>query len=259
MKKTFLLLCSLLVGTAHLFAQPSPRKIPSNAPAAQTPGVNSLRLDGVTYDRDVERIYWGDFDRMRLDRDGLAISLMADTYMRNYGAVCDQSLPRNKVMIMNSECDSWSHRVYVQSGMEVPGSVTCDHSHPVPSGIYADPELLNAQQAQSTRAAIAVFGQLGSVLTKSGDAGVNAAFGMDVSFLDVVRQTKDLAPDMKRVIALNSCGGAPIKRFQQTWLHTSRIRRRSGWQASLPLSLSATPTTKRFWMTWWRHSPGRGS
>jgi hypothetical protein len=184
-KKTFLLLYSLLVGTAHLSAQSAPRKTPSNAPAAtaaQAPGVNSLRLEDITHDRDIERIHWGDFDRMRLDRNGIAISLMADTYIRNYGAVCDQSLPRNKVMIMNSECDTWSHMVYVRSGMEVPGSLNRENSHPVPSGIYADPELLHAQQAQSTRAAMAVFGQLGAVLTRSGDAGVNAAFGMDVNF-----------------------------------------------------------------------------
>jgi hypothetical protein len=240
MKKTFLLVYSLLVGTAHLSAQPAPRKTPSNAPAAtaaQAPGVKSLRLEDITYDRDIERIYWGDFDRLRLDRNGIAISLMADTYMRNYGAVCDQSLPRNKVMIMNSECDSWSHMVYVRSGMEVPGSVTCENSHPVPSGIYADPELLHAQQAQSTRAAMAVFGQLGAVLTRSGDAGVNAAFGIDVNFLDVVRQAKDLAPDMKRVIALNSCGGAPIKRFQQNlvaYLTNTAPVRMAGIPAPVP-------------------------
>ena len=239
-KEIFLLLCSLLVSAVHLSAQSASRKIPPNAAAAtsgQAPGVHSLRLDDITYDRDLERIYWGDFDRIRLDRNSMAITLMADTYMRNYGAVCDRALPRNKVMIMNSKCDGWSHMVYVQSGMEVPGTLTCESSHPVPSGIYADPELLDAQQAQATRAAVAVFGKLGNVLTKSGDAGVSAAFGMDVGFLDVVRQAKDLAPDMKRLIALNTCGGEPIERFQHNlvaYLTGTAPVRMAGIPAAVP-------------------------
>jgi hypothetical protein len=240
MKIAFLLLYSLLVGTALISAQTATRKTLSKATAAtatQAPGVNSLRLEDVTYDRDIERIYWGDFNNIRLDRNGIAISLMSDTYMRNYGAVCDQSLPKNKVMIMNSKCDGWSHMVYVQSGLEVPGTLTCDSSHPVPSGIYADPAMLQAHDAQSTRAALAVFGNLGSVLTKTGDAGINAAFGMDVNFLDVVRQAKDLAPDMQKVIALNTCGGAPIRRFQQNliaYLTNAAPMRMAGIPATTP-------------------------
>lgn len=60
-----------------------------------------------------------------------------------------------------------------------------------------------------------MIGQLGSVITKNGNEGINAALGMDMQDLDIIRQTTDLGFDMKRLIANNACGGAPLRRFER--------------------------------------------
>ena len=92
---------------------------------------------------------------------------------------------------------------------------------------------------QTRRMGLAMIGELGSAFTKTGDAGINNAIGMNVQNFDSARQAKDLASDMKRLIASNSCGGAPLKRFERNLIAYSTDKppiRMVGIPTSGPLS-----------------------
>ena len=175
----------------------------------------SLHVEGLTYEREIDRIYWGDFEHLHLDRSGFEFGSMLSAYMQNYGQRCPNSLPANKVELMDEECDgSGWHRVYAQTGVEVPGSFVCGHYIPVHTGIYADPALYNASQFEGAKMASGMLGQLGQTLSKSGDAGVNAALGNDMEMMDVARELLQFKSDLNQLLAANECGGAPLRRFQ---------------------------------------------
>lgn len=121
------LLIPTLVCTANLQAQSASHRTPSSSadPSSDHLSAASLKVDSLCYGRDISRIYLGDFDNVHLDRNSLGLSIMMDTYMRNFGVVCPQALPKNKVEIMNAECKTESYQIYARTGFEVPGTRMC--------------------------------------------------------------------------------------------------------------------------------------
>ena len=104
----------------------------------------SLKTDGLNYGDDVARIYVGDFEHVRLKRDGPELGFLVGGYMNAFSEQCDQYLPKNKVEIMRSECaqEAWSVNGY---GAEMPGSRHCVSYRSVGTGRFADPEVYALQ------------------------------------------------------------------------------------------------------------------
>jgi hypothetical protein len=195
----------------------------------------SLDTDGLNYADDIARIYVGDFEHVRLKRDGPEIGLLVGGYMNAFSERCDQSLPKNKVEIMQSECaqEQWRVNGY---GREVPGSRYCVSYQSVGTGRYADPEVyaLNAH----TDAAMA-SNTMGDMMTglKRGDP----SSGM--------RKVTDIAayagPDMATLIRSNGCVSAAMVRFQANFLRFGEGKepiRMPGRAAAVASAASATST-----------------
>lgn len=215
MKRTSLVIPVLLCA-ASLQAQSHLQRPASHRHAGgrETLTPTSLKVDGLTYGREIDRIYWGDFEHVHIDRSGLEFGLMMSSYMHDFGVVCAAALPKNKVQIMAQECTQQSYWVNGY-GVERPGSRTCTQYRTYGTGVYADPALYNANQSEDGKMATAMLGKLGSVLTKTGDAGINAAMGNYMQTMDVAREAGEFKSDLQLLLHNNTCGGAPLKRFEK--------------------------------------------
>jgi hypothetical protein len=214
--KRFSMVIPVLFCAASLHAQSSPDRAASHprAVGADTLTTMSLKVDGLTYGREIDRIYWGDFEQVHLNRNGMEFGLIINSYMHDFGVVCASVLPRNKVQIMGQRCTEYS-RLVNGYGVEQPFSRTCTHYETYGTGVFADPDLYNASQFEDGKMAAVMLGQLGSALTKSGDAGINAAMGNLVQNIDFARQAGEFKSDLQSLLHNNTCGGTPLKRLEK--------------------------------------------
>jgi hypothetical protein len=185
-----------------------------HAQAAEPLTPASLKVEGLTYRREIDRIYWGDFEHVHLDHNGLEFGLMVGAYMKDFGAACPAALPKNKVEIMAQRCTDESYWVNGY-GAEVPGSRTCTHYETYGTHVFADPDLYNASQFEDGKMATAMLGQMGQSISKTGNAGINAAMGNFMQSRDVAKQVSEFQSDLKQLLQNNVCGGESLKRFEQ--------------------------------------------
>ncbi len=233
------LVIPVLLCAASLHAQSSPGRAPSprtRADSTETLTARSLNVDGLTYAREIDRIYWGDFEHVHLERNGFEFGLMISSYMHDFGAICASALPRNKVQIMAQRCTEESYWVNGY-GVEQAGSRTCTHYETYGTGVFADPELYNASQFEDGKMATVMLGQLGSTMTKTGDAGISAAMGNLMQSMDFARQAGDFKSDLQSLLHNNACGGAPLKRLEKNLIAYATNRP--------PIQMADIPTNSR--------------
>ena len=139
---------------------------------------------------------------------------MISSYMHDFGVVCASVLPKNKVEIMAQECTEESYWVN-GLGVEQAGTRSCARYRTYGTGVFADPELYNASQFEDGKMATVMLGQLGSTMMKTGDAGINAAMGNLMQSMDVARRAGEFKSDLRDLLHNNTCGGAPLKRFEK--------------------------------------------
>jgi hypothetical protein len=211
-----LLVIPVLLWAACMESQTSTGRATAHtrAAGAETLTTTSLKVDGLTYAREIDRLYWGDFEHLHLDRSGFEFGLMISSYMHDFGVVCAADLPRNKVQIMAQRCTDYSYWVNGY-GVEQPGSRSCTHYETYGTGVFADPELYQASQFEDGKMATVLLGQIGSTMTKTGDAGINAAMGNLMQSVDFARQAGDFKTDLQSLFHKNACGGAPLKRLER--------------------------------------------
>jgi hypothetical protein len=213
LKKSLILLPILFVA-AKLYSQNAHgRAVSPAAGSAEVLAPTSLKVDGLSYARELDMIYWGDFEHVHMQRNGLEFGLMMSAYMHDFGVMCASALPKNKVEIMAQRCIEESY--WVNRYGEMPGSRRCTQYETYGTRVYADPELYNATQFEDGKMATAVFAQLTSPMLKSGDAGVSAAMGNFMQTMDVQRQVGEFKSDLQQLLHNNSCAGAPLKRSEK--------------------------------------------
>jgi hypothetical protein len=198
-----------------------------SAPAAQwmqavqqrrTQLLMGMRTDGLQYAHDIESIFTGDFDEVRIKNNGLDMTTMVGAYIDAFSANCPASLPENKVQVMESYCSggySVTSQVYtsgIYAGSTVPGSEssTCLGYSQRPTGVWADPRMLDLKDHIGLAMLTEGIANPEDVLRKVAKA-LQDPVGTTV---DVLTSVNALNGDMNRLLTLNSCAAPILKRFQ---------------------------------------------
>ncbi|MFN7937102.1 MAG: hypothetical protein U0R19_27510 [Bryobacteraceae bacterium] len=181
---------------------PPPRAVmaPVTTPsrAAQPLGFTAAGLEN---EPAVVHLYRGEFDQVGLSRSSLQFGELFSGYLRAYGSRCDAHLPPNKVELMRSVC---TREQYVENGLgqKVSGP-TCIESKDVGTGVFADPVLHAARE------------QLGRMTNPQGlPNGLRVGPGMMADVQTMALEVRRINSDMQRLVALNGCATAPLKRFE---------------------------------------------
>lgn len=177
-----------------------------------------MRTDGLQYADDIESIFTGDFDEVRIKNNGLDMTTMVGAYIDAFWANCPTSLPQNKVQVMETYCSggySVTSQVYtsgIYAGTTVPGSEsrTCLGYSERPTGVWADPRMLDLKDHIDRAMLTEGFANPEDVLRKFAKA-LQDPLGTTVGLLNSVQTLND---DMNRLLTLNSCSAPILKRFQ---------------------------------------------
>ena len=177
-----------------------------------------MRTDGLQYANDIESIFTGDFDEVRIKNNGLDMATMVGAYIDAFSANCPASLPQNKVQVMESYCSggySVTSQVYtsgIYAGSTVPGSEssTCLDYSQKPTGVWADPRMLDLKDHIGLAMLTEVIANPEDVLRKV----VKALQAPVETSVDLLTSVNTLNGDMNRLLTLNSCSAPILQRFQ---------------------------------------------
>ncbi len=166
-----------------------------------------FNTDGLYNAELFDNIYRGHFENVKMNREDLEFINIFNQYLRAFARQCPNSLPANKVMIMNSECAREEETVTTNGyGMEISRTSHCVEWKQVPSGLYARPDLYNAYLEIKNTYDANVLGNITQLISDQNPIG---------SSVDMVHKTKALMYDMSKIFELNSCGSRGIKRFEE--------------------------------------------
>jgi len=200
-------------GPAHRPAAPA-KSTATDKPASSVPARFSAA--GLNNEDDLLRIYSGDFQSVRLDRNGSEFMQIISSYMTDYANECKQFLPPNKVEITTQVCnDSPSPSIYSRDGVhDIYGNVIqtsgCSSYRTVGTGLYADPQLYAAVNDVAAKAQVNMLGNMLGMKTGKG-GHPSGPFSMPQQMVD---QLVAVGDEMKAVIHTNTCGSAGLRNFQ---------------------------------------------
>jgi hypothetical protein len=160
---------------------------------------------GLNNEDDFLRIYEGDFQQVRLDRDGTEFMAIMSSYMNDYAVDCKQYLPANKVEITKQVCVETST---VVNGYGTPvGPSNCVQYKTVGTGLYADPQFYAAKEASDAVYSKKMLGTMVGVMTGK----VANPLSMSMQMTDQMTQ---VGTEMQSLIQMNACGSNGLKNFQ---------------------------------------------
>lgn len=187
----------------------------------------SLKVDGLNYETELKAIYLGDFGAARIEPESLRFTSLMDQYIDAYAKQCDQHLPRNKVELTEQVCAT---ETVTRNGFGIETNRYCSQWRTVGTGLYADPQLVNANGRIKSNL---YPGQLGSMI------GLNRS----TSPIEAQRQMVDIVlsfgDDMPRLLSANGCTGAATQRLQ------ANLLRMANGEAGLKLASGATLESTR--------------
>ncbi len=166
-----------------------------------------FNTDGLYNAELFDNIYRGHFENIKMNREDLEFINIFNQYLRAFARQCPNSLPVDKVMIMNTECAREEETVTTNGyGMEISRVKNCVEWKQVPSGLYARPDLYNAFIKVQNIYNANALGNIAELLSDQNPIG---------SSVDQVHKAKALMYDMSRIFELNSCESRGIKRFEE--------------------------------------------
>jgi len=195
-------------------AAPAARSSAPARPAATAPP--HFTAAGLHNEDDLVRIYSGDFQSIRLDRDGSEFMLIISGYMTDFGNECKQFLPPNKVEITQQVCnDGPSPYVYSPDGVhDAYGNriqnTGCSSYRTEGTGVYADPQLYNAVNTVAAKSQVNLIKNMLGVSTGKGGRAANP-FNIAQHVTD---QLVAVNGETKALIRTNGCGSPGLRNFQ---------------------------------------------
>ncbi len=179
---------------------------------------------GLHYEKLLLNIFRGDFVNIPFDRDETTFVLLLNEYIDAYARHCASSLPANKVELMRAECVR--ERVTKNGyGMEI--SRTCIEWVDVGRGLYASPEMYNAQRVIERLQAGDVFRNMYKMMNQKNPIG---------EALSLVEKSNTIKADMASLLKLNGCKSKGLMRFQEN-LRLFALNKQ-------PIRLNGTTTNK---------------
>jgi len=165
--------------------------------------MDGFTTEGLAKSELMKNIFLGNFIEIPFNRDNIFFSTMISAYMYAYATTCDSSLPDNKVPIMEDKCNRWMIKEDIY-GIEI--SRYCTDWVKEPTGFYASPELYAAYSEIERIQAGDIFKNLGKIIL-----GGNPIESMSSMASDAIT----LKSDMNRLISINGCNNAGLKRFEE--------------------------------------------
>lgn len=158
---------------------------------------------GLQYENLITKIFKGDFINISFDRDETTFILLLNEYIDTYAIYCASSLPANKVELMRQECVT--ERVTKDAyGWEI--SRTCIEWVDVGRGLYAKPEMRDAQKIIEKSQATDAFRNMYKMLSQKNPVG---------EALSMVDKAKAIKSDMVALVKTNGCKSAGLMRFEE--------------------------------------------
>jgi len=163
----------------------------------------SFSAKGLQHEKLLTDIFRGDFINIPYDRDATTFVLLLNEYIDAYAIHCKSSLPANKVELMRAECVT--ERVTKDAyGWEV--SRYCIEWIDVGRGLYADPEMRNAQADIEKLQTGDVFRNMYKMMSQKNPIG---------EALSLVETSKAMKADMVKLLNMNACKSEGLMRFQE--------------------------------------------
>ncbi|MEW4924438.1 hypothetical protein [Algibacter sp. 2305UL17-15] len=173
----------------------------ANLSAQNTPP--TLSTTGLQNEKLFTNIFRGDFINIPFDKDETTFVLLLNEYIDAYAINCASSLPANKVELMRPECVT--ERVTKDGyGWEI--SRTCVEWVDVPRGLYATPEMRNAQISLEKSQSVDVFRNMYKMMQQKNPIG---------EALNMLETSKAIKADLASLIKMNGCGSKGLMRFQE--------------------------------------------
>ncbi|MEO8028072.1 MAG: hypothetical protein ABI823_16425 [Bryobacteraceae bacterium] len=159
---------------------------------------------GLNNEQMAASFYAGDFLHVGLNREDIKFQVLFGQYLQAYGTHCDAYLPKNKVEMTRQVCAREQYEVN-RYGARVGGS-TCIEWRTEGTGIYADPALYQAKNQVDAATAPDTIREVFKTLSQKDPIG---------AALNVASDAKEIGADMARLVQINACNGAGLKRFQE--------------------------------------------
>ncbi len=187
---------------------------------------SSFSTEGLNLETELKAIYLGDFANARLERSDHIFLSALGSYLYAFGNRCKAYLPKNRVQMTKPVCVREQYQVNGW-GVKV-GPSTCVEYERRGTGVYADRALYSVHQRLDAEAAQnMVRDTFGALLGRGGGNPMGGAVG-------VIDAANTVGNDMTRLLQINSCSSAGLKRFQENM-------RRFG-DGLAPLRLPGNPT-----------------
>ncbi len=200
MKTHYLLKNLLVLFIASLLISFSPS---DSKHLKKEPNTPVFSAKGLHYEKLLLNIFRGDFVNIPFDRDETTFVLLLNGYIDAYAMHCATSLPANKVELMRAECVR--ERVTKNGyGMEI--SRTCIEWVDVGRGLYATPEMRNAQRVIERLQTGDVFRNMYKMMNQKNPIG---------QALSLVEKSNAIKTDMASLLKINGCKSKGLMRFQE--------------------------------------------
>lgn len=200
MKSLTLILVFLVLG-AHENAVPKEEYGPGHFPeVSQT---TQLNTDGLYFAEFYDYIFRGHFENVEITPEDQMFLVIFGAYLKSFSLNCGEYLPEDKVDIMDVECATES---VTRNGFGMETNRTCIEWRTVRTGLYAKPELYQAQLYAANRES---SNALGIALQMMADPN---AVGNSV---DLIHKVNGLKNDMQKFLRMNPCNSPGIKQFEE--------------------------------------------
>nr|WP_299384468.1 hypothetical protein [Allomuricauda sp.] len=162
-----------------------------------------FNTDGLFNAEFFDFIFRGQFESVEITRNDTQFLMIFEQYLRTFGRQCPNTLPSNKVEIMNWVCAT---EQVTTNGYGIETSRVCIDWTTVGSGLYARSDLykakLTVEQLQSTE----VFRNTLAMMADQNAIG---------NSVDMIHKANALKNDMAQLFNLNQCNNPGVRRFEE--------------------------------------------
>ena len=177
-------------------------KVPSLNPE-QTQESLSFNTDGLFNAEFFDYLFRGHFESIEITRQDTQFLMIFEQYLRTFGRQCPNSLPSNKVEIMNWVCAT---EQVTTNGYGIETDRTCIEWTTVGSGIYARPDLYKAKLLVEQLQSAEVFRNTLAMMADPNAIG---------NSVDMIHKANGLRNDMAQLFSLNQCNNPGVRRFEE--------------------------------------------
>jgi len=162
-----------------------------------------FNTDGLYFAEFYDYIFRGHFENIKMTREDLDFLMIFEQYLRTYGRQCNQYLPKDKVEIMELQCDEYlvEKNLY---GDEL--SRTCTKWIWVGTKLFARPDLYNAKKEVERLQSKDAIQNAFAAMTDPNAIG---------NSMDRVHKINGLRNDMTQMFTLNPCNSEGVRRFEE--------------------------------------------